>query len=72
MGLYGFIGFSIVDDIDIKEITALDFEPFDFLIVNSVDAVYNIENKKVKKISLTDQLEDIKKMALKNAGLKNK
>lgn len=72
MGLYCFIGFSIADDIDIKEITALDFEPFDFLIVNSVDAVYNIENKKVKKISLTDQLEDIKKMALKNAGLKNK
>ncbi len=72
MGLYCFIGISIIDDVDLEKITELDFKPFDFLLVNSLDAVYNIENKIVEKIDLTDQLADIKKMALNNTELKNK
>lgn len=66
-GLYIFTGTSLIDDVDLEELAALDvMRYYDFVYLNCIDIIYRFQNKSYEKFEISNErLVFYKKEALK-------
>lgn len=63
MGVYFFTSLFEINDQEIQELKALDISPYDFIIVNSGNLIYMIENHQIRQVNVSKKLAKFKSAA---------